>query len=133
MPLSAVPRLLLKLLAGRVGLSGSWWKPRHFLSVLRFVYEAEQADQRFARDIRAELMSSIYEDLRRGVSSWEVWKEINNQLSRLNRLKVALGMDTLEITVKITNVSKVGPDLWQVSFTLSSIGRDIKAIDLRMV
>ena len=39
-------------------------------------------------------------------------------------------MDTLEITVKITNVSKVGPDLWQVSFTLSSIGRDIKAIDL---
>ena len=27
-------------------------------------------------------MSSIYEDLRRGVSSWEVWKEINNQLSR---------------------------------------------------
>ena len=39
-------------------------------------------------------------------------------------------MDTLEITVKITNVSKVGSDLWQVSFTLSSIGRDIKAIDL---
>ena len=30
----------------------------------------------------SELMSSIYEDLRRGVSSWEVWKEINNQLSR---------------------------------------------------
>ena len=29
----------------------------------------------------SELMSSIYEDLRRGVSSWEVWKEINNQLS----------------------------------------------------
>ena len=47
-PLSAVPRLLLKLLAGRVGLSGSWWKPRHFLSVLRFVHEAEQC----ARDFR---------------------------------------------------------------------------------
>ena len=30
----------------------------------------------------SELMSSIYEDLRRGVSSLEVWKEINNQLSR---------------------------------------------------
>ena len=30
----------------------------------------------------SELMSSIYEDLRRGVSSWEVWKEINSQLSR---------------------------------------------------
>ena len=29
----------------------------------------------------SELMSSIYEDLRRGVSSWEVWKEINDQLS----------------------------------------------------
>ena len=30
----------------------------------------------------SELLSSIYEDLRRGVSSWEVWKEINGQLSR---------------------------------------------------
>ena len=30
----------------------------------------------------SELLSSIYEDLRRGVSSWEVWKEINSQLSR---------------------------------------------------
>ncbi len=29
----------------------------------------------------SELMSSIYEDLRRGVGSWEVWKEINSQLS----------------------------------------------------
>ena len=61
MPLSAVPRLLLKLLAGRVGLSGSWWKPRHFLSVLRFVYEAEQAEQaeqRFARDIRERYSDS---------------------------------------------------------------------------
>ena len=26
-----------------------------------------------------ELMSSLYRDLLRGVSSWEVWKEINNQ------------------------------------------------------
>ena len=30
----------------------------------------------------SELLSSIYKDLRRGVSSWEVWKEINDQLSR---------------------------------------------------
>ena len=30
----------------------------------------------------SEFISYIYEDLRRGVSSWEVWKEINNQLSR---------------------------------------------------
>ena len=51
MPLFAVPGLLLKLLTGRVGLSGSWWKPRHFLSVLRFVYEMEQAEQQFAKDI----------------------------------------------------------------------------------
>ena len=29
----------------------------------------------------SELMSSIYEDLRRGVGSWEVWKEVNDQLS----------------------------------------------------
>lgn len=29
----------------------------------------------------SELMGSIYEDLRRGVGSWEVWKEINDQLS----------------------------------------------------
>ena len=49
MPLSAVPGLLLKLLTGRTGLSGSWWKPRNFLFMLRFVHEAEQ---RFARDIR---------------------------------------------------------------------------------
>ena len=39
-------------------------------------------------------------------------------------------MDTLEITAKITRVRKVGPDLWEVSFTLTSIGRDIKAVDL---
>ena len=30
----------------------------------------------------SELLSSIYEDLRRGGSSWEVWKEINYQLFR---------------------------------------------------
>ena len=39
-------------------------------------------------------------------------------------------MDTLEITAKITNVVKAGPDLWQVSFTLRGIGLDIKTIHL---
>ena len=33
-------------------------------------------------DQTSESMSSIYKDLRRAVSSWEVWKEVRNQLSR---------------------------------------------------
>ena len=33
-------------------------------------------------DQTSESMSSIYKDLQRAVSSWEVWKEVRNQLSR---------------------------------------------------
>ena len=33
-------------------------------------------------DQTSESMSSIYKDIQRAVSSWEVWKEVRNQLSR---------------------------------------------------
>ena len=34
------------------------------------------------KDQTSESMSSIYKDLQKAVSSWEVWKEVRNQLSR---------------------------------------------------
>ena len=80
----------------------------------------------------SELMSSIYEDLRRGVSSWEVWKEINNQRSRhpaghfefFDPVQVAL-LDSVLLAISrvldkkpkamgIPNLMKTGPALCNI-------------------